>query len=181
MKQQFLTQNTINVHCIASRAILRQLPVDRSLWLTRGLSPHLALMDDVLLSVMMDERIIFLTQKLLSFYSLYQLSNISTNKLGQTKKQNFFDFIIFYINRYHTIDINWCKNSSSFAAFNPSTAKLFNLNFHPLEVVSRWRDPQLQVSENYSDLTKWMSALFKSCRLMSHFIFNIFKMLYLMC
>ena len=23
-----------------------------------------------------------------------------------------------------------------------------NLNFHPLEVVSRWRDPQLQVSEN---------------------------------
>ena len=32
---------------------------------------------------------------------------------------------------------------------NPLTAKLFNLNFHPLEVVSRWRDPQLQVSENY--------------------------------
>ena len=38
--------------------------------------------------------------------------------------------------------------------FNPLTAKLLNLNFHPLEVVSRWRDPQLQVSENYSDLTK---------------------------
>ena len=38
--------------------------------------------------------------------------------------------------------------------FNPLTAKLFNLNFHPLEVVSRWRDPQLQVSENYSYLTK---------------------------
>ena len=37
---------------------------------------------------------------------------------------------------------------------NPLTAKLFNLNFHPLEVVSRWRDPQLQVGENYSDLTK---------------------------
>ena len=36
--------------------------------------------------------------------------------------------------------------------FNPLTAKLFNLNFHPPEVVSRWRDPQLQVSENYSDL-----------------------------
>ena len=27
--------------------------------------------------------------------------------------------------------------------FNPLTAKLFNLNFHPLEIVSRWRDPQL--------------------------------------
>ena len=58
---------------------------------------------------------------------------------------------------------------------NPLTAKLFNLNFHPLEVVSRWRDPQLQVSENYSDLTKWRSTLFQSCWLMSHFIFIIFK------
>ena len=38
--------------------------------------------------------------------------------------------------------------------FNPLTAKLFNLNFHTLEVVSRSRDPQLQVSENYSDLTQ---------------------------
>ena len=26
---------------------------------------------------------------------------------------------------------------------NPSTAKLFNANFRPLEVVSRWQDPQL--------------------------------------
>ena len=34
-------------------------------------------------------------------------------------------------------------------------AKLFNWNFHPLEAVSRSHDPQLQVSENYSDLTKW--------------------------
>ena len=37
---------------------------------------------------------------------------------------------------------------------NPLAVKLFNLNFHPLEVVSRWRDPQRQVSENYSDLTE---------------------------
>ena len=64
---------------------------------------------------------------------------------------------------------------------NPSTAKLFNLNFHPLEVVSRWRDPQLQVSENYSDLTKWRSTVFKYCWLMSHFTFNMFKRWYLMC
>ena len=39
-------------------------------------------------------------------------------------------------------------------SFNPLAAKLFNLNFHPLEIVSRRRDPQLQVSKNYSDLTK---------------------------
>ena len=38
--------------------------------------------------------------------------------------------------------------------FNPLTAKLFTRNFNPLEVVSRWRDPQLQVSENKSDLKK---------------------------
>ena len=64
---------------------------------------------------------------------------------------------------------------------NPLTAKLFNLNFYPHEVVSRRRDPQLQVSENYSDLTKWKSTLFKSCWLMSHFILYIFKMWYLKC
>ena len=60
---------------------------------------------------------------------------------------------------------------------NPLTAKLFNLNFHPLEVVDR----VTQVSENYSDLTKWRQTLFKSCWLMSHFILNIFKLWYLMC
>ena len=57
---------------------------------------------------------------------------------------------------------------------NPLTAKLFNPNFHPLEVVACWRDPQLQVSENYSDLTKWRSTVFKSCWLM-------FKRWYIMC
>ena len=38
--------------------------------------------------------------------------------------------------------------------FNPLTAKLFYFYFHSLKVVSRWRDTQLQVSENYSDLTE---------------------------
>ena len=55
----------------------------------------------------------------------------------------------------------------------PSTAKFINWNFHPLEVVSRWRDPQLQVSENYSDLTKWRSAVTRCCWLMSPFIFHM--------
>ena len=31
--------------------------------------------------------------------------------------------------------ITWCFKGKHF--FNPLTAKLFNLNFHPLEVVSR--------------------------------------------
>ena len=53
---------------------------------------------------------------------------------------------------------------------NPLTAKLFNFNFHPLEVVSRWRDPQLQVSkkiiqiwqnggELFSNLAGWYHIL----------------------
>ena len=35
---------------------------------------------------------------------------------------------------------------------NPLTAKLFNWNFHSLEV-----------REKYSDLTNWTSAILKSC------------------
>ena len=48
-----------------------------------------------------------------------------------------------------------------FPYFNPLAAKLIIWNFHPLEVVSRWRDPQLQVSENYSDFTKCRLTIFK--------------------
>ena len=63
--------------------------------------------------------------------------------------------------------------------FNPLAAKLFIWNFHSLEVVSRWRDTQLQVK--YSDLTKWRTTNFKSCWLMSLFISNRFKSWYVMC
>ena len=68
----------------------------------------------------------------------------------------FRDAIYFY-------DTSW--------GLNPLTAKLFNWNFHPLEVVSRWRDPQLQVSDNYSDLTRWRSTFFKS------WLMSLFQML----
>ena len=77
------------------------------------------------------------------------------------------------VSKIEHLDIVW--------TVNPLTAKLFNLNFHPPEVVSRWRDPQLQVSENYSDLTKWRLTVFEYCWLMSHFIFNMFKGWYIMC
>ena len=39
--------------------------------------------------------------------------------------------------------------------FNPYPANLIYLNFHPLEVASRYRDPQLQVGGNYSYLLNW--------------------------
>ena len=35
-------------------------------------------------------------------------------------------------------------------SINPGTPKLNNLNFHPPEVVIRYRDPQLQAGEIYS-------------------------------
>ena len=45
-----------------------------------------------------------------------------------------------------------CKVSLSmvFSILNPCSAKLIYLIFQPLEVVSRYRDPQPQVNENYS-------------------------------
>ena len=42
--------------------------------------------------------------------------------------------------------------TDGFLSLNLSEAKIHNLNFQPLEVVSRYRDPQHQVVENYSYL-----------------------------
>ena len=44
----------------------------------------------------------------------------------------------------------------------PYAAKLFYLNFHPLEVVSRYRDPQLQVDTIHSYLFIRRPNIFKS-------------------
>ena len=76
---------------------------------------------------------------------------------------------IFWPRDFTKVCIHFCL----FNHLTMLTDKLLNLNFHPLEVVSRWRDPQLQVSENYSDVTKWRSAILKSCWLMSRFSFDI--------
>ena len=54
---------------------------------------------------------------------------------------------------YHVYYRDQDKLYTMTTALQHLTAKLFNWNFYPLEVVSRWRGPQLQVSENYSDLT----------------------------
>ena len=55
---------------------------------------------------------------------------------------------------------------------NPFTAKLSYLNFHALEVVSRHRDPQLQVGEHYSYLFIFRPNICQSCYLNTHFIQN---------
>ena len=44
----------------------------------------------------------------------------------------------------------------------PQSAKLNNLNFHPLEVVSGYRGPQLQVGEHCSHLFNLRPNICKS-------------------
>ena len=69
---------------------------------------------------------------------------------------------MFYFKRTHILKTFSLRHYQS-ARSNPLSTKVFNHNFHPLEVVSRLRDPQLQVSENYSDLTKCRLTIFKYC------------------
>ena len=56
------------------------------------------------------------------------------------------------------------------SVFLPYPAKSIYLNFHPYEAVSRYRDPQLQVSENYSYLFSLSANICQSCCLDTHFI-----------
>ena len=44
---------------------------------------------------------------------------------------------------------------------SPYPAKLIYLNFQPLEVVSRYRDPQPQVVKNYSYLFNLRLSIYK--------------------
>ena len=53
------------------------------------------------------------------------------------------------------------KDTISNCLFTPFPAELPYLNFHPLEIVSRYRDPQLQVAENYSYLFNFIPNINK--------------------
>ena len=70
-----------------------------------------------------------------------------------------------YCNQYTCNILHWTRHiiryykTLLFKNIKPLTAKLLNWNFHSLQVVFRWRDPQLQESGNYSDLTKWSRAV----------------------
>ena len=56
---------------------------------------------------------------------------------------------------------------------NPHPVKLIYLNFQPLEVVSRYRDPQLKMGENYAYLFNLRSNICISRCLNTHFVPNI--------
>ena len=55
---------------------------------------------------------------------------------------------------------------------NPLPPKSTNLNFHPLEVVSRYHDQHLQVAENYSYLFHLRPNICKFSCPNTHFIPN---------
>ena len=48
------------------------------------------------------------------------------------------------------------------SVINPYPAEIIYLNFQPLEVVSRYRDPQPQVVENYSYMFNLRASIYKS-------------------
>ena len=50
--------------------------------------------------------------------------------------------------------------------FNPHSSALVNFNFQPLEVVSRYRDPQLQAAEKKMNLRN-SSHYFHQCNILS--------------
>ena len=59
-------------------------------------------------------------------------------------------------------------------AINHDPAKLIYLNFHSLEIVSRFRDPKLQiVLKSYSHLFYFSANICASLCLKTHFIPNI--------
>ena len=62
-------------------------------------------------------------------------------------------------------------------AINPKSDKSNNLNFQPLEVVSRYRDPQLQVAENYADLLNLRPNICEYWCLNPHFIPNNYDLI----
>ena len=53
-------------------------------------------------------------------------------------------------------------NSFEQLGINPYPAKSIHLNFQPLEVVSRYREPQPQVVKNYSYLFNLGPNIYKS-------------------
>ena len=77
---------------------------------------------------------------------VHHITDVKYCKPGSVASVEFHEYTCWVFLRIETSS-HWMHYNFT---FYPLTAKLFNLNFHSLEVVSRWRDPQLQVRENYS-------------------------------
>ena len=64
----------------------------------------------------------------------------------------------------HVVMVSWHY-------INPYNTELFNLNFHSLEVVSRYRDPQVQVTENLRYLWNLIPNKYQCIKIESTFYF----------
>ena len=58
-----------------------------------------------------------------------------------------------------------------FHTVNPQSTELFNLNSQSLEVVSRYRDTQLQVTENVCDLSNLSPNIYQCFKIEGIFYF----------
>ena len=76
------------------------------------------------------------------------------------------DFTHFLSLMSHVMGWNW----SWWIHFNPWSTKWNSAIFHPLEIVSRYRDPQLQVGENYWYVFSLRPNSHKPWCLNTHFI-----------
>ena len=74
------------------------------------------------------------------------------------------------------MEFHWRKvrdyNKVLVYCLNPFPAKVIYLKFKPVEVVSRYRDTQPQVVENYLYLINLKPNIYKSWSLDTHFIPN---------
>ena len=73
-------------------------------------------------------------------------------------------YFIYYhvVIGHHTLVFYLARNMATLTV-NTVRAKLSYFNFHALEVVSRYRDPQLQVCENYSYLVNLRATFTNLC------------------
>ena len=78
----------------------------------------------------------------------------------------------YYLTQHLRTEIQPLYAFCQLDGLNPFPAKSIYLNFHPLEAVSRYRDPQLQVGENYSYLFNLSTNICKSWCLNMNFITN---------
>ena len=78
---------------------------------------------------------------------------------------------LVFINRFFVYLLHQACGSSA-ALVHPRPAELIYFNFQPLEVVSRYRDPQPQVAENYLYLLN-LSTLFENPNVQTEMSFPI--------
>ena len=99
---------------------------------------------------------IFLIIKYKSFWQK-DVKNKTTTRLQQLYSNKWYPFT----------NINDFKNNY----VNPLSTQIFNLNFQSLEVVSRYRDTQLQVTENLCDLWNLGPNIYQGFKLEGIFYF----------